>query len=138
MTGAFLGSWTCAQDKLTDREVKPVIIGRLGGSGMSCTNKSTGSDGISLIRQVYSPLSINFKGLNSKLKFFGFSDLWKKDNRRLITWLLFFTNHCQTYPLILLQWFTIYILDYCLTRLPGQFFNFQNRFFTNDTGTGQS
>lgn len=75
MTGAFLGSCTWAHDKLTDLDVKPVIIGRLGGSGTSCTNKSIGSLGLSFAIQMYSPLSINFKGLKCKLKFFGFNDL---------------------------------------------------------------
>lgn len=81
VTGAFLGSCACAQDKLTDREVKPVIIGRLGGSGMSCTSKSIGSVGCSLITQIYSPLSINLTGLKYKLKFFGFNDLWKRTGK---------------------------------------------------------
>lgn len=78
VTGAFLGSCTWAQERLTERDVKPVIIGRPGASGMSCTNKSIGSPGLSLIVQIYSPLSISFTGLKCKLKFFGFSDLWKK------------------------------------------------------------
>lgn len=50
MTGAFLGSCACAQERFTDRDVKPVIMGRPGASGMSCTNKSIGSaGGLSLI-----------------------------------------------------------------------------------------
>lgn len=82
VTGAFFGSCTWAHDRLTDRDVKPVIIGRPGASAMSWTNKSIGSFGLSLIVQIYSPLSINFTGLKCKLKFFGFSDLWKRVEHR--------------------------------------------------------
>lgn len=78
VTGSFFGSCTWAHDRFTDLDVNPVIIGRPGASGMSCTNKSTGSLGLSLIVQIYSPLSISFTGLKCKLKFFGFSDLWKR------------------------------------------------------------
>ena len=42
-TGSFLGSCIDAQDKLTVREVKLVIIGRLGVSGTSCTINSIAS-----------------------------------------------------------------------------------------------
>lgn len=79
MTGAFLCDCACAHDKFTERDVNPVIIGRLGASGTSCTTNSVGSAPLlSFIVQKYSPLSINFTGLNCKLKFFAFSDRWKK------------------------------------------------------------
>lgn len=144
VTGAFFGSCAWAHDRFTDLDVKPVIIGRPGASGVSCTNKSIGALGLSLIVQIYSPLSINLTGLNCKLKFFGFSDLCRRrkkgcdikkekiENHRLIA-----ASRIRTYPLILLHWPAIYKLYYCLTWFPGQFFNFQNRFFTNDTGAGQ-
>jgi hypothetical protein len=35
VTGALRESCECAQDKLTERDVKLIIIGRAGGSAMS-------------------------------------------------------------------------------------------------------
>ena len=35
VTGAFFGSWDCAQDRFTEREVNVIINGRAGISGIS-------------------------------------------------------------------------------------------------------
>lgn len=84
VTGAFLGSCDCAQDRFTEREVNVIINGRAGISGISWTNKSITTVGLfrSLNKQIYSAESESFTGLNSKLKFFGFKNrcngkIWK-------------------------------------------------------------
>lgn len=83
VTCSFFGCWFCAHERLTDREVKLVIIGRLGGSGTSWMTNSIISKGdLSLTVQEKSPLSLNCTGLIWRLKLFEFKYLCGGERRR--------------------------------------------------------
>lgn len=101
VTCSFFGCWFCAHERLTDREVKLVIIGRLGGSGTSWMTNSIISKGdLSLTVQEKSPLSLNCTGLIWRLKLFEFKYLCGGERRRKkIKWYCFMTLDCTALTL---------------------------------------